>query len=380
MIGSGTTNFLHDGNTEIGEYNASGNIQRRFVPGPVIDQPIAMVTCTGSGCAGANATKTMFHVDKMGSIVAMSNAGNGQLAANGGPYLYDAYGNCTTGGSPCSTVGTPYLFTGQRLDPETGLYYYRARCYSPSLGRFCQTDPVGDKDDINAYLAMHDDPTDQTDPSGMASNGCGSTDKGEKPSSTGTCGSAHPDGGCGSRIAGGGDSVCKAKAGSYSDKRAKTHVELRYRKLGSVAGIDYYHSYVVAYGPGNDQFYTGAFDTTTPDDPGSALVSQSFSGPMAGKPFGNLQAIAGPYTPEFAQNDFQISPAAKIDYTVNMSFRDVTASLKNFARQVNSLGVAYNPLGPNSNTYAALAVHSLGVLPWYNPWPNAPVWVPGGRY
>jgi len=108
----------------------------------------------------------MFHVDKLGSVVAMSNAGNGQLATNGGPYLYDAYGNCFTSGSPCSTAGTPYLFTGQRFDPETGLYYYRARCYSPSLGRFCQTDPVGYEDDLNWYDYVGDDPTDKTDPTG----------------------------------------------------------------------------------------------------------------------------------------------------------------------------------------------------------------------
>ena len=101
----------------------------------------------------------MFHVDKLGSVVAMSNAGNGQLATNGGPFLYDAYGNCTSGGSPCSTAGTPYLFTGQRFDPETGLYFYRARCYSPSLGRFCQTDPVGYGPDINWYDYVDDDPT-----------------------------------------------------------------------------------------------------------------------------------------------------------------------------------------------------------------------------
>jgi len=96
---SGTvTNFLHNGETEIAEFDASGNVQRRFVPGPVINQPIAMLTCTGSGCAGTAATKTMFHYDKLGSVVSMSNASNGQLASNGGPFLYDAYGNCTLGG------------------------------------------------------------------------------------------------------------------------------------------------------------------------------------------------------------------------------------------------------------------------------------------
>ena len=170
---SGTiTNFMHDGDIEIGEYDASGNIQLRFVPGSEIDEPIAMLTCAGSGCAGATATKTMFHYDKLGSVAAMSNAGNGQLTTNGGPFLYDAYGNCTSGGVPCSTAGTPYLFTGQRFDPETGLYYYRARCYSPSLGRFCQTDPVGYSDDLNWYAYVGNDPTDQTDPTGETAITC----------------------------------------------------------------------------------------------------------------------------------------------------------------------------------------------------------------
>ncbi|WP_408370256.1 RHS repeat-associated core domain-containing protein, partial [Paraburkholderia sediminicola] len=32
-----------------------------------------------------------------------------------------------------------------------GLYYYKARMYSPALGRFLQTDPVGYRDDLNWY-------------------------------------------------------------------------------------------------------------------------------------------------------------------------------------------------------------------------------------
>jgi RHS repeat-associated protein len=35
--------------------------------------------------------------------------------------------------------------------PELGLYYYKARMYSPTLGRFMQTDPIGYKDGINGY-------------------------------------------------------------------------------------------------------------------------------------------------------------------------------------------------------------------------------------
>src|SRR3569832_78346 len=87
-----------------------------------------------------------------------------------GPYTYDPYGNCVGGGSSCGT-GDPYRFPGQRLDPETGLYYYRARYYSPALGRFLQTDPIGYKDDIDWYTYVGNDPTDLTDPSGNGAVG-----------------------------------------------------------------------------------------------------------------------------------------------------------------------------------------------------------------
>ncbi len=109
IVNGTTTNFIHDGETEIGDYDAAGNVLRRYVPGPAIDHPIAMVTAAG--------VKTLFHTDKMGSVVAMSNATNGQLAE--GPYTYDSWGNCFSGSAPCS-AGVPFRYTGQRLDPETG--------------------------------------------------------------------------------------------------------------------------------------------------------------------------------------------------------------------------------------------------------------------
>lgn len=37
----------------------------------------------------------------------------------------------------------PYLFTGQRYDVETGLYYYKARYYDPVFGVFLSRDPLG---------------------------------------------------------------------------------------------------------------------------------------------------------------------------------------------------------------------------------------------
>lgn len=60
----------------------------------------------------------------------------------------------------------PYVFTGQRLDLESKLYYYKARHYNPSLGRFVQRDPIGYAAGMNLYEYCGGMPTAATDPSG----------------------------------------------------------------------------------------------------------------------------------------------------------------------------------------------------------------------
>ena len=54
------------------------------------------------------------------------------------------------------------------LDGETGLYHFRARAYSPSMGRFLQLDPAGFVDGMNRYQYAGGNPLAFTDPSGCA--------------------------------------------------------------------------------------------------------------------------------------------------------------------------------------------------------------------
>jgi RHS repeat-associated protein len=51
-------------------------------------------------------------------------------------YVYTPYGV----EAPLNTSGNPFRYTGRRYDPESELYYYRARYYWPEIGRFLETD------------------------------------------------------------------------------------------------------------------------------------------------------------------------------------------------------------------------------------------------
>jgi RHS repeat-associated protein len=101
-----------------------------------------------------------YHFDGLGSVVALSDSDGDSVQS----YEYTIYGQVAASDP---NHPNPYMFTGRRFDIETGLYYYRARCYNQHIGRFMQTDPVGYADGINWYLYCRNNPLAYLDPYGL---------------------------------------------------------------------------------------------------------------------------------------------------------------------------------------------------------------------
>jgi RHS repeat-associated protein len=149
-VDGSTTVFLNDGHQEIMEYDGSGNIQKKYVFGPGIDEPIIL--------EGAD-SRYYYSAEALGSIIGLSDP-NGAVVER---YAYSPWGEVSNAG----TVGNGYLYTGRRLDNETDSYYYRARQYNYRQRRFFQIDPLLFVRNLNLYLYVVNNSVNKRDPFGL---------------------------------------------------------------------------------------------------------------------------------------------------------------------------------------------------------------------
>jgi len=103
-----------------------------------------------------------FLTDMLSSTIALTDP-NGAIRQQ---YSYDPYGNVT---SSDTTTGftNPYQYTGREAD-SPGLYYYRARYYSPMMGGFISEDPIGFRGgQLSFYAYVNGSPISYADPLGL---------------------------------------------------------------------------------------------------------------------------------------------------------------------------------------------------------------------
>jgi RHS repeat-associated protein len=178
---SPTSQFLYDpSNYRIGKTDSEGSKtyllegehldgimsgdqwKAKYMRGAVIDEVVNGYEYDESG----NWTNYTYHHDSLQSVLGLSGHEGSLLQT----MQYEPFGDtiATTGTSNDNRLH----YTGREEDPDSGLYYYRARYYDPELGRFITEDPKGFAAGINFYAYAGNNPVNYNDPLGLKKGDC----------------------------------------------------------------------------------------------------------------------------------------------------------------------------------------------------------------
>lgn len=154
-----------------------GDSRKLYVHGPAMSPLVERVRTNGveqtptiyiygpSGLLAFKSDRLYFVISDHEGSTRFVLDNNGQIVAG---YDYLPFGATAQTYGPQPAI-LNYLYTGQELDPETGLYNYRARMYDAALARFLQPDPA--RQYASPYVYGGDDPVMNVDLTGLMSGG-----------------------------------------------------------------------------------------------------------------------------------------------------------------------------------------------------------------
>ena len=115
---------------------------------------------TGIHTTDKNGTVMSYIKDSHGSVIRTADAAGNAMQEAEDRADYDAFGNVYTG-----SRNTPFGYSGEYVDSESGNIYLRNRYYNSATGRFITEDPA--KDGLNWYVYAGNNPVMMIDPSGL---------------------------------------------------------------------------------------------------------------------------------------------------------------------------------------------------------------------
>jgi RHS repeat-associated protein len=158
----GTVHYLHDeAGHLLGEYDSAGNLIQETVW--LGDLPVATIR---PDAAGTGIDVFYVHADQLGTPRIVTDAANNLRWR----WPNDPFGTLAAEENPASLGVFTYnlRFPGQLFDGQAGLHQNYFRDYSPAIGRYTQSDPIGMGGGINPYAYVLNNPALLTDPQGEA--------------------------------------------------------------------------------------------------------------------------------------------------------------------------------------------------------------------
>ncbi len=142
-----TTSFLYDRANAVQEVIGGTNTANSLTGG--VDEVFQRTDSAGG---------RSFLTDTLGSTFALTDS----IGIVQTSYTFEPFGYTTASGSATTNS---FAYTGRELD-ATGLQFYRARYYNPTLQRFISEDPIGLRGGTNQYSYVVNSPVNWADPFG----------------------------------------------------------------------------------------------------------------------------------------------------------------------------------------------------------------------